>query len=311
MCGGTTKMNILVTGGRGFIGSHFVELAIDLGYNVIDYDSLTYASNLSLPVDEAYPQYKFEERDIQHLTHIPPNIDWIVNFAAESHVDNSITSPDLFIKSNVLGVYNILNLIRGRVYHQPKLLHVSTDEVYGDFQDTPFTEKDVLTPSNPYSASKAAAEMLIMAYGRTYDIEYIITRSTNNYGLRQYPEKLIPNCVESIRHGKKIPIHGDGSYVRDWIRVEDNAAGIMTAMNHGTIGEIYNIGANNPMSNLQIVQEVVKWFGLEYDEETYIEFVKDRMGQDKRYAINSNKIRDLGWKTQFKKGLHDYLTIDE
>ena len=302
-------MNILVTGGRGFIGSHFVELAIQSGHNIIDYDCLTYAASLSLPVD-GHPRYQFEERAIQNLTHIPPNVDWIVNFAAESHVDNSITSPDVFIQSNIFGVYNLLNIIRGKVYNQPKLLHISTDEVYGDFQNDPFTEEDTLTPSSPYSASKAAAEMLIMAYGRTYDVEYIITRSTNNYGMGQYPEKLIPKCVESLNDGKKIPLHGNGSYIRDWIRVEDNVAGIMTIMEHGTMGEIYNIGADNPLSNLEVVQEVVKWFGLEYNEDDCVEFVKDRMGQDERYAIDSSKIRKLGWETQFEKGLHDYRTDD-
>ena len=199
-------MRIMVTGGRGFIGSHFVEKA--LKYNnvlsIIDYDCMTYAASQSLPFDDN-PKYEHINKRIQDIERLPPNIDYIVNFAAESHVDNSIASPSVFIESNVLGVYNLLELIRGKVYSRPQFIQISTDEVYGDADDgdSHFNENHKLTPSNPYAGSKAAAEMMIMSYGRTFDIDYKITRSTNNYGPRQYPEKLIPKCIDSIESEKK------------------------------------------------------------------------------------------------------------
>jgi len=302
-------MRIMVTGGRGFIGSHFVEKVLEFSNvsSVIDYDCMTYAASKSLPFDNN-PKYEHVRENIQDIQRLPPNIDYIVNFAAESHVDNSIASPSIFIESNVLGVYNLLELIRGKVYSRPQLIHISTDEVYGDADDNGnhFDENHKLTPSNPYAGSKAAAEMMIMSYGRTFGIDYKITRSTNNYGPRQYPEKLIPKCIDSIQSGKKIPLHGNGSYVRDWIHVKDNVDGIWYVLEYGENRNVYNISGDNPLSNIEVVKEVCSWFGIE-DYESHVEFVENRLGQDARYSINSRKAEDLGWSRKFEKGLTNYV----
>ena len=302
-------MKIMTTGGRGFIGSHFVEKVLEFKNvsSVIDYDCMTYAASKSLPFDDN-PKYEHVNENIQDIQRLPPNIDYIVNFAAESHVDNSIASPSIFIESNVLGVYNLLELIRGKVYSRPQLIHISTDEVYGDADDgdNHFDEDHKLTPSNPYAGSKAAAEMMIMSYGRTFGIDYKITRSTNNYGPRQYPEKLIPKCIDSIQSGKKIPLHGNGSYVRDWIHVKDNVDGIWYVIEYGENRNVYNISGNNPLSNIEVVKQVCSWFGIE-DYENHVEFVENRLGQDARYSINSGKIEGLCWSRKFGKGLTNYV----
>jgi len=302
-------MKIMTTGGRGFIGSHFVEKILEFNNvsSVIDYDCMTYAASKSLPFD-GNPKYEHVNKNIQDIQRLPPNIDYIVNFAAESHVDNSIASPSIFIDSNVLGVYNLLELIRGKVYSRPQLIHISTDEVYGDADDgdNHFDENHKLTPSNPYAGSKAAAEMMIMSYGRTFGIDYKITRSTNNYGPRQYPEKLIPKCIDSIQSGKKIPLHGNGSYVRDWIHVRDNVDGVWYVLEYGENRNVYNISGDNPLSNIEVVKQVCSWFGIE-DYESHVEFVENRLGQDARYSINSRKAQDLGWSRKFEKGLTNYV----
>jgi len=302
-------MRIMVTGGRGFIGSHFVEKILEFNNvsSVIDYDCMTYAASKSLPFDDN-PKYEHVNENIQEIQRLPPNIDYIVNFAAESHVDNSIASPSIFIDSNIIGVYNLLELIRGKVYSRPQLIHISTDEVYGDADDNDnhFDENHKLTPSNPYAGSKAAAEMMIMSYGRTFGIDYKITRSTNNYGPRQYPEKLIPKCIDSIQSGKKIPLHGNGSYVRDWIHVRDNVDGIWYVLEYGENRNVYNISGDNPLSNIEVVKQVCSWFGIK-DYESHVEFVENRLGQDARYSINSRKAEDLGWSRKFEKGLTNYV----
>jgi dTDP-glucose 4,6-dehydratase len=296
-------MNILVTGGRGFIGSHFVEEALSRGHNVIDIDKMSYASNKMLPWDDN-PNYTLLVEDISDLKHLPQS-DVIVNFAAESHVDNSIRETDPFVKSNILGVHNLLELVRGkREYNRPLFFHISTDEVYGDRSNGSFVETDVLKPSNPYSATKAAAEMLVLAYGRTYGLEYIITRSANNYGPRQFEEKLLPKCISCIKNNKKIPIHGDGTYVRDWTYVKDNVLGIFSILDSGIKNEIYNIAAENHMINLEVVDEVLQWFGKDRE---MIQFVPNRWGQDLRYSISSKKLRDLGWEPKYKKGLKKWF----
>ena len=218
-------MRFLVTGGRGFIGSHFVEKALRKGHTVIDIDKMTYAANEILPWDNN-ENYTLLREDIGEIKHLP-KCDVIINFAAESHVDNSIKASEVFLKSNVLGVHNLLELVRGKEkYNRPLFFHISTDEVYGDKLHGSFVETDKLTPSNPYSATKAAAEMLVLSYARTYGIDYIITRSANNYGPRQYHEKLIPRCLDCIETNTRIPVHGDGTYIRDWTYVEDNVDGI-------------------------------------------------------------------------------------
>ena len=252
-------MIFAVTGGRGFIGSHFVEKVLEEGHEVIDIDKMTYASNKTLPWDDN-PKYTHIKEDICELTHIPV-CDIFVNFAAESHVDNSIEAPKVFLKSNVEGVFNILSLLRAKVYQKPKFIHISTDEVYGDVnvEEEDKTEESILNPSNPYSATKAAAEMLIFAYARTFGINYQIVRSTNNYGPRQYPEKLIPKILHSLDTGQKIPIHGDGSYVRDWLYVKDNADAIYKICFSEQEDQIWNVSAYNYLPNLDVVAKVCEW----------------------------------------------------
>jgi dTDP-glucose 4,6-dehydratase len=252
---------------------------------------MTYASNQKLPWDND-KNYTLIEEDIGNLTHLPL-CDIIVNFAAESHVDNSINEPDVFAKTNILGTQNLLNLLRGKVYERPLFVHISTDEVYGDIEDGDMSETSRLNPSNPYSASKAAAEMILFSYGRTYGIEYQICRSSNNYGPRQYPEKLIPKIIECLNEDKPIPLHGDGSYVRDWTYVKDNVEGVYNVCFAERKNQIWNISANNCLTNNQIVDQVSSWMG----KKPRIKFVENRMGQDIRYSISSQKIRsELGWR---------------
>jgi dTDP-glucose 4,6-dehydratase len=295
-------MKFIVTGGRGFIGSHFVEEALERGHTVVDIDKMTYAANKDLPWDN-HTNYTLIKADISEISHLP-SCDVIFNFAAESHVDNSIKETEPFIKSNILGVHNLLELIRGkREYNRPLFFHISTDEVYGDRLEGSFVETDKLSPSNPYSSTKAAAEMMIMAYGRTYGLEYIISRSANNYGERQFEEKLIPKCTNSILEGKKIPIHGDGSYIRDWTYVKDNVEGLFCLLENGERNEIYNVSAENHMRNLEVVDEILSWHNKGRE---CIEFVPNRWGQDLRYSVSSEKLRNLGWQPEFICGIHKW-----
>lgn len=296
-------MKFLVTGGRGFIGSHFVDLVLQKGHQVIDIDSMTYAANKFLPWDKN-PNYELIKENISKIIHLPP-CDVIVNFAAESHVDNSINSSTIFFESNTKGVYNLLELLRGKVYNRPLFVHVSTDEVYGDIREANFTEEDKLNPGNPYAASKAAAEMFIFSYNKTYGIDYLITRSSNNYGERQYMEKLIPQILYSLQNNKKIPIHGDGSYIRDWIYVKDNVEAIYHLIMTRIKNEVFNISANNHMTNLEVVEQICRWKNIEnYFEE--IEFIPNRIGQDIRYSIDCSKIKKTGWNPKFIKGIYKF-----
>lgn len=288
-------MKFIVTGGRGFIGSHFVEKCLEEGHKVIDIDSMTYAANDKLPWDD-HKNYKLIKEDICNIKHLPA-ADIIVNFAAESHVDNSIVQPDIFVKTNVLGTQNLLNLIRGKTYNRPLLVHISTDEVYGDIDEGSFNENSKLSPSNPYSASKAAAEMLVTSYSRTYGIDYQICRSSNNYGERQYPEKLIPKIIECIEENKSIPIHGDGSYVRDWTYVKDNVDGVYLVCLSEEKNQTWNISSNVCLTNLEVVSKVSEWKNKNPD----IEFIPNRHGQDVRYSIDATKISDkLNWNPKHK-----------
>jgi dTDP-glucose 4,6-dehydratase len=296
-------MKIVVTGGRGFIGSHFVEEALKRNIVVIDIDKMTYASHKSLPWDN-HKNYILMESDISELSHLP-NCDMVINFAAESHVDNSIRETSPFIKSNILGVHNLLELIRGKPeYDRPLFFQISTDEVYGDTLSGSYNESQKLFPSNPYSATKAAAEMMVLAYHRTYGIDYIISRSANNYGPRQYEEKLIPKCLDSLRSGKKIPVHGDGTYIRDWTYVKDNVSGIFHIIGNGLRNEVYNIASENHMTNLEVIDTVLEWEGKERDS---IRFVENRWGQDLRYSVDASKIRNLGWKPKHPKGIFKWF----
>lgn len=297
-------MKFIVTGGRGFIGSHFVEEALNMGHQVIDIDKMTYAASKELPWDDD-PNYTLLVEDIANLKHLP-TCDVLVNFAAESHVDNSIRETSPFIHSNINGTHNLLELIRGkRDYDRPLFFHISTDEVYGDRLEGSFVETDSLKPSNPYSATKASAEMLVLAYHRTYGIDYIISRSANNYGPRQYEEKLIPKCLSSLTAQKKIPVHGDGSYIRDWTYVKDNVSGIFCIIDSGTKNEIYNIASENHMTNLEVIDQVIEWSYRTREES--IQFVENRWGQDLRYSIDSSKLRELGWEPKYPTGIHKWF----
>ena len=295
-------MKLVVTGGRGFIGSHFVELALDLGYEIIDIDKMGYASQEKLPFDN-HKNYKLIKKDISELKNLP-SCDVVMNFAAESHVDNSINDSYPFIQSSVLGVWNLLELIRGKPkYSRPLFFHISTDEVYGDREVGSFFEYDKLSPSNPYSASKACAEMLVQSYSRTYEINYIITRSSNNYGPRQFEEKLIPKVIDCVKNNKKVPVHGDGSYIRDWVYVKDNVKAIMHILESKITNECFNIGVKNYIKNIDVVKTVLDWFGKTED---YVQYVDNRWGQDVRYSIDNQKLINLGWKPDHPKGIYNW-----
>ena len=296
-------MKFIVTGGRGFIGSHFVEAALERNIAIIDIDKMGYASHKTLPWDSD-KNYTLIQEDISELKHLP-SCDVIINFAAESHVDNSIRDTSPFIKSNILGVHNLLELVRGKPeYDRPLFFQISTDEVYGDRLEGSFTEEDKLTPSNPYSATKAAAEMLVLSYYRTFGLEYVITRSANNYGPRQYEEKLIPKCLSSLQGGKQVPVHGDGSYIRDWTYVKDNVEALFHIIESGIKNETYNIAAENHMTNLEVVDTMLKW--KEKDRRS-VKFVDNRWGQDLRYSVSSKKIRKIGWEPKHSKGIYKWF----
>jgi dTDP-glucose 4,6-dehydratase len=298
-------MKILVTGGCGFIGSNFIRYMINKypGYEIINLDKLTYAGNIKNLSDIKSSKYTWVHGGIDTAVAkaLIEDVDAVVNFAAESHVDNSISGPMEFYVTNVLGTVNLLN---GVVKENPKarFLQVSTDEVYGQLGDEGlFTEETPLDPSSPYSSSKASADTAVLAYHRTYGIDSLITRCSNNYGPYQYPEKLIPLLISNIIDGKKLPIYGNGKNVRDWIHVIDHCRGINTVLHHGESGEVYNIGSNNEVANIDIAKKIIDYMGA-----GEIEYVDDRPGHDYRYAIDSTKIlRELGWmpKYNFEDGL--------
>jgi len=297
-------MKIITTGGRGFIGSHFVELALSQGHKVLDIDFMGYCANRSLPFDDN-PNYQHLNKDICDVKHLPV-CDILVNFAAETHVDNSINDTTPFVHSNIIGVHNLLEVCRGKKeYERPLFVQISTDEVYGDLKEGEFFETDALKPSNPYSATKVAAEALVLAYHRTYGIDYLITRSSNNYGERQYEEKLIPKSIKYLQEGKKIPIHGDGTYIRDWIYVKDNAQGILSLIENKKKNDTYNIGSGNRLQNIEVVKQIVDWFGVSFEES--VQFVPNRWGQDIRYALNTNKINNTGWQPKQNKGIYKWF----
>ena len=283
----------MVTGGLGFIGSYFVELALERGYYVINVDKQTYAARRDLHF-EKQENYEWIREDICSLTHLPSNIDWVVNFAAETHVDNSILANDIFLQTNVKGVYNLLELIRLKEpSERPKFLQISTDEVYGDTLSGSKQEDAPLKPSNPYAATKSAAEQLVHAWGRTYGVAYIICRSSNNYGYGQHEEKLIPRTIDLTLRGEKMTVHGDGSYSREWTFARDNCEGVLLALERGRTGTVYNISAGEMVDNLTIIKKII--ILLEKPENHYT-FVANRVGQDIRYSVASDEIKKLGWE---------------
>jgi len=296
--------NLLVTGGAGFIGSNFIRYILNKysRYRIVNLDSLTYAGNIhNLDDLKGNPNYFFVHGNIldQELVEYlvkKYNIDTIVNFAAESHVDRSILRPEIFVKTNVQGTVSLLNVARASAIK--KYLQISTDEVYGTLGKTGyFNESTPLAPNSPYAASKASADLLVQAYYKTYGLNVNITRCTNNYGPYQFPEKLIPLLISNGIDGQKLPIYGDGNYIRDWLHVYDHCQALDLVLHRGRKGEVYNIGGHNERTNNDIGNMIVKELAL---DENSIEHVRDRLGHDRRYAIDPTKIEsELGWRPKY------------
>lgn len=295
-------MNLLVTGGAGFIGSNFIHHILDKhdDWRIINLDNLSYGSNLmslkDLEVDKRYGFVKGSINDIKVVSKLIKNVDAVVNFAAMTHVDRSISNPYPFIESNILGTYTILEACR-KFNREVNLVHISTDEVYSDIAEGSYTEEDRLMPSSPYSASKASSDMLVLGYARTYDLNAKITRCTNNYGPYQFPEKLIPKTIIRANMNLKVPVYGTGKNVRDWLHVLDHCTAIETIIDKGKRREIYNISAYQEKTNIEVVETILDRMGKRQE---MIEFVEDRPGHDIRYSIDSSKIRKLGWKPEYE-----------
>ena len=304
---------VYVTGCLGFIGSYVTRKCLNKGWMVRGIDKITYAADENL-LDEfkKYPNFVFEKKDIKDIKFLY-DCDYLINTAAESHVGNSIINSDDFIDSNIVGVKNLLDLVRHKPVNcskRPVFFHFSTDEVYGDIVSGAHTEDDLLKPSNPYSAAKAAADMLVLAWARTYNIEYIILRPTNNYGIGQYPEKLIPLSVKNLARGHKIRLHNDGTPVRNWLHADDTAEAVLSIIESGNLNEIYNVAGGFEQQNIDTVEKVIKAYHEDSDEwEKYIDFSYSRQGQDLRYALNDKKLRDLGWfpKKSFDKEIESIV----
>jgi dTDP-glucose 4,6-dehydratase len=295
-------MNILVTGGCGFIGSNFIRYVLGSRppATVFNLDKLTYAGNpANLRDIESDSRYHFIHGDICDSVLVKDlvrgeKITTIVHFAAESHVDRSISDASDFIRTNVLGTFTLLEAALSE--HIERFIHISTDEVYGSIDEGSFTESDPLNPSSPYSSSKAASDLIARSYFITHGLPVIITRCTNNYGPFQYPEKLIPLFITNLLEGKNIPVYGTGTNVRDWIHVLDHCRAIDCILENGTPGEIYNIGGDNERSNIEITSLILEALGK---DESCIEYVKDRLGHDFRYSLDSSKLKSLGWKPEY------------
>ena len=306
-------LKILVTGGAGFIGSCFIRHILNThkDYKIINLDALTYAGNIENLNDiKDNPNYKFVHGNIcdkKLVRELIKEADTVVNFAAESHVDRSITGPEIFIETNVQGTLNLLQASKDAKID--RYLQVSTDEVYGTLgKDGYFYETTPLAPNSPYSASKASADLLVRAYYETYKLPVLVTRCSNNYGPYQYPEKLIPFFISKLLKDEKVPVYGDGLNVRDWLYVYDHCSAIDTVLHKGKIGEVYNIGGHNEKTNLEITKIILNAMGK---DESSIEYVQDRLGHDRRYAIDNHKIQSqLGWKPSltFEEGIK--ITID-
>ena len=298
----TNNNKILITGGAGFIGSNFIHYILNKykNYQIINLDKLTYCGNLENLKDiEKNPRYHFIKGDICDKI-LVENIfrkqkpDFIVNFAAETHVDRSILEPEAFIKTDILGTHVLLQM--AEKYGIKKFLQISTDECYGSIKKGKFTEKSPLSPNSPYAASKTGADLLVQAYYKTFNLPVLITRSSNNFGPYQYPEKLIPLFITNLLEGEKIPLYGAGKNIRDWIYVLDNCAGIDLILHKGKIGKIYNIGGGNELTNITITNLILKYLNK---DKSFIKRVADRPGHDFRYALDSQKIGKLGWRPKY------------
>ena len=300
---------VYITGCLGFIGSYITRTCLEKGWYVKGVDKMTYAANNDLLKEfKKYPNFSFVKCDINDLEFLY-ECDYIINTAAETHVGNSIVKNDDFVHSNINGVHHLLELIRnyrGEGKDKPTLLHFSTDEVYGDVTEGEHLETDILNPSNPYSATKAAADQLILAWARTYKLPYIIVRPTNNYGIGQYTEKLVPKSIKYLSLGKKIPLHNDGTPIRNWLHANDTASAIITIIESGVKNETYNICGGFEQSNYDTVTKILSEYikpdpklkvkKPKIDVWNYVDLSYSRVGQDVRYALNDNKLRNLGWK---------------
>ncbi len=312
-------MNLLVTGGAGFIGSNFIHYMIKKypDYKIINYDKLTYAGNLdNLKSIENNKNYKFVKGDICDYdllsqTVKEENVDYIIDFAAETHVDRSIHGfAKDFITTNILGTQAILEIVKNNKEQIKRLVHVSTDEVYGSLElggDDRFTELSNFEPNSPYSASKASSDLFCRAYVKTFGLPVIVTHCSNNYGPYQFPEKMIPFFVLKLLKNEKIPVYGDGLNIRDWIHAIDHSSALDLLLHEGKDGEVYNIGSDNEVPNIEITKLILSIMGK---DESSIEYVKDRPGHDRKYAIDSSKIKALGWKPiytkdNFRQGLEE------
>jgi dTDP-glucose 4,6-dehydratase len=292
-------MKLLVCGGAGFIGSAFVRVRVDAGDEVVVLDKLTYAGRRENLQDVDVEFVHGAVEDPESVAKAIEGCAAVVNFAAETHVDRSIAEPDAFVKTHALGTYVLLEAIRER---GARYVQVSTDEVYGSIEEGSFTESSPLAPSSPYSATKAGADLLVAGYVHTYGLEACICRGSNNYGPRQYPEKLIPLMILNALHGDPLPVYGDGKNVRNWIHAEDFGRAVGHVLEHGEPGEVYNAGGPDECPNLEVVRRILELTGR---DESAIEFVTDRPGHDRRYSLSSDKVRALGWepRVRFEEGL--------
>jgi dTDP-glucose 4,6-dehydratase len=293
----STKV-VYVTGCLGFIGYHVAQHCLSKGWHVRGIDKCTYAANEDLLEQlESRERFVFERKDINDIDFLY-DCDYIINTAAETHVDNSIVSSDVFLRSNVNGVHHLLNLIKEKHrFKMPTLLHFSTDEVYGDIVDGSHIETDLLKPSNPYSATKAAADQLILAWARTFNVPYIIVRPTNNYGIGQYTEKFIPKSIKSLQLGRTIPLHDAGTPRRTWLHVSDTAEAVTTLIESGVQNGIFNIAGNYEEQNIVVANKIIELYykNTQYNTDKHLDLSVTRQGQDVRYSIDDAKLRKLGW----------------
>ena len=292
---------VYITGCLGFMGSYVTRACLKKGWYVRGVDKVTYASNKDLLKEfEKYKNFAFEQKDINDLDWLY-DCDYVINTAAETHVDNSIVQSQEFVHSNINGVHNLLELIKTKnQFKMPIFLHFSTDEVYGDIIEGKHKETDLLKPSNPYSATKAAADQLILAWNRTYGVPYVIVRPTNNYGIGQYVEKLIPKTCKFVSLGRKIPLHDKGTPIRVWLHAKDTASAIIRIIETGSVNEVYNIAGSYEQENIETVKKILNLYfeGKEVNYEKHIDFTADRVGQDLRYSIDDSKLQSIGWKSE-------------